>query len=253
MQQVKLSAVIITLNEEKNIGRCLESLKGVADEIVVVDSFSTDKTEEICLLHGAHFVKHAFEGHIQQKNYAITKASNTYVLSLDADEALSDELKKSIIQVKNNWTNDAYAMNRLTNYCGKWIYHCGWYPDTKLRLFNREKGSWGGTNPHDKYSLHNNNSLVKRISGDILHYSYYTVEEHYKQAEYFSKIAAKAMFEKNKEASILNIIINPVARFIKSYFIKLGFLDGRYGFIISRISAWEVYNKYKLLRALRGG
>ena len=122
-EKIKLSVVIITFNEEKNIARCLEAAKPIADEIVVVDSFSKDKTKEICLSYGVKFVEHAFEGHIQQKNYAITEASSPYVLSLDADEVLSEELQKSIANAKNNWQYDGYYINRVTNYCGKWIKH----------------------------------------------------------------------------------------------------------------------------------
>jgi len=173
---IKLSAVIITFNEERNIGRCLESLRGVVDDIVVVDSFSTDKTEAICLEHGARFVKHAFAGHIEQKNWAITQALYPHVLSLDADEALSDVLKQSILNAKANFNKQGYYMNRLTNYCGQWIRHSDWYPDRKLRLWDARKGSWGGTNPHDKYSLLAGDKESDWLKGDLLHYSYYTVE-----------------------------------------------------------------------------
>src|ERR1035437_3751774 len=131
---IQLSVVIITYNEEYNIARCLESVKTIADDIVVIDSFSTDKTKEICESAGVRFVQHKFEGHIEQKNWAITQAKFPHILSLDADEALDGTLIKSILEVKNNWKYDGYYMNRLTNYCGKWIYHCGWYPDRKLRL-----------------------------------------------------------------------------------------------------------------------
>ncbi len=151
--EVRISAVIITFNEERNIGRCLESLVGVADEIVVVDSYSTDRTEEICKSFDAKFIRHRFFGHIEQKNWAILQASSPYILSLDADETLSDELRKSILQVKKDWTHDGYNFNRLTNYCGKWIRHTSWYPARKLRLWDSRKGHWGGYNPHDRFLL----------------------------------------------------------------------------------------------------
>src|SRR5581483_72135 len=122
----KLSVVIITFNEEKNIGRCLDSVAGIADEVVVVDSFSTDKTEEICKSKGAKFVQHTFPGHIEQKNWALTQTTYPHCLSLDADEALDETLKKSISEVKEKGDCDGYEMNRLTNYCGSWIHHCGW-------------------------------------------------------------------------------------------------------------------------------
>ena len=138
---VKISAVIITYNEERNIGSCLDSVKAVADEIVVVDSYSTDKTQEICSRMNVKFLQHHFEGHIEQKNYAVSCVQYGHVLSLDADEILSEKLKQSIIAAKQNWRFDGYSFNRSTNYCGNWIRHSGWYPDTKLRLWNRTKGA----------------------------------------------------------------------------------------------------------------
>jgi glycosyltransferase involved in cell wall biosynthesis len=246
----KLSVVIITFNEERNIGRCIGSVRQVADEIVVVDSFSTDKTREICEKSGVKFIEHAFEGHIQQKNFAIKQAKYPYQLSLDADEALSEELKAEIHKIKSHWQNDGYRMNRLTNYCGKWIRHCGWYPDTKLRLYDSAKGSWGGVNPHDKLEM-NPGSKVGFLKGDILHYSYYTVEEHIRQADKFSTIAAKELGNLGKTVTYFQIIINPVAKFIRNYILRLGFLDGFYGFIICRIAAHETYLKYTKARQLR--
>lgn len=148
----KLSAVIITFNEARNIGRCLDSLQGIADDIVVVDSYSTDATANIVKAKGARFVEHVFEGHIQQKNWAISQAKYPHVLSLDADEALDDSLRHSILRVKEDWQADAYYLPRLTNYCGKWIKHGLWYPDLKLRLWDSRKGAWGGQNPHDTIS-----------------------------------------------------------------------------------------------------
>lgn len=245
----KLSVVIITRNEEKNIARCLDSIKDIADDIVVIDSFSTDKTEEICKSKGARFFQHAFEGHIEQKNYAVTLTEYPNVLSLDADEALDEELKKNISAVKEDWKYDGYEMNRLTNYCGSWIKHCGWYPDTKLRLFDKRKGKWGGTNPHDKYVMEAGCTIGK-LSGDILHYSYYTIEDHYKQIEYFTTINAKASYENGKKAPVWKLFFAPVVKFIKDYFIRLGFLDGQAGWQICRLSAWATYLKYKKLRAL---
>lgn len=245
----KLSVVIITFNEEKNIGRCLDSIQGVADEIIVVDSYSTDRTEEICRSKGAKFYQHKFDGHIEQKNYAATLTTYNNVLSLDADEALDDALRKSIIAVKENWQYDGYKMNRLTNYCGKWIHHSGWYPDRKLRLFDKTKGKWGGTNPHDKYEL-NSGTIEGWIKGDILHYSYYTVDEHYKQLDYFSTIAAKEMFAKGKHPSFVKLYLSPAARFLQSYFIRMGFLDGSAGFTVCKLSALMTYEKYHKLKEL---
>jgi glycosyltransferase involved in cell wall biosynthesis len=225
-------------------------VREVADEIVVVDSFSTDKTREICEKSGVKIIEHAFDGHIQQKNFAITQAKYPHQLSLDADEALSEDLKAEILIIKNDWQYDGYRMNRLTNYCGKWIHHCGWYPDTKLRLYDSAKGKWGGVNPHDKFEL-NPGSKVGFLKGDILHYSYYTVEEHIRQADKFSTIAAKELIGLGKTVTYFQIIVNPAAKFIRNYILRLGILDGYFGFIICRIAAHETYLKYSKARQMR--
>lgn len=245
----KISVVIITLNEEKNIARCLESVKDVADEIVIVDSFSTDRTEEICKEFHARFIRHAFEGHIEQKNWAVDQASFDHVLSLDADEELSGRLKRSILEVKENWSCDGYYFNRLTNYCGKWIRHTSWYPARKLRLWDRRKGRWGGVNPHDKFKLEKG-ATKKFLKGDLLHYSYYTINEHIAQINKFSTIVANAYFQDNRRASYGNIIFHPLWRLFRDYIIKLGFLDGFYGLVISVNSAHETFLKYIKLRKL---
>lgn len=247
---IKLSVVIITYNEEKNLERCLLSVKEVADEIVVLDSFSTDKTQSICEKHNVRFFQHAFDGHIQQKNRAITYASNKHILSLDADEALDETLIKSILEKKINFGKDGYYMNRLTNYCGHWVKHCGWYPDTKLRLWDSSKGQWTGINPHDKYELYDGDKNTGHLKGDILHYSYYSIDDHYKQVEYFTNIASRAYFENGKKAPSFKLLVNPVAKFIDHYLLHLGFLDGKAGFLISKISAYATYLKYKKLRRL---
>jgi glycosyltransferase involved in cell wall biosynthesis len=249
---IKLSVVIITFNEERNLERCLLSVTDVADEIVVLDSFSTDKTAQICEKHGVKFFQHKFDGHIQQKNRAITYASSPYILSLDADEALDPVLVQSILQVKKDFKKDGYYMNRLTNYCGHWVKHCGWYPDTKLRLWDSRKGSWTGINPHDKYELFNGDERTGHLKGDILHYSYYSLEDHYRQVEYFTNIASKAYVEKGKKAPLYKLVVNPVAKFIDHYLLHLGFLDGSAGFRISKISAYATWLKYKKIRQIYG-
>jgi glycosyltransferase involved in cell wall biosynthesis len=246
----KLSVVIITFNEANNIDRRIESIQGIADDIVIVDSFSTDKTEELCKAKGVRFIQHKFEGHIEQKNWAITQAKFPYILSLDADEALDETLQKSILEVKNNWQYDGYYMNRLTNYCGKWIYHCGWYPDKKLRLWDSRKGKWGGINPHDKYELTEGDKKTYSLKGNILHYSYYSIKEHIKQTEKFSTISANALFEKGKKSNLINLYISPIVKFIQSYIFQLGIFDGYYGFAICKISAKSTYLKYFKLKQL---
>lgn len=244
-----ISVVIITFNEERNIERCILSVKSVADEILVVDSFSKDRTQEICEKHGVRFVQHAFEGHIEQKNWAASQATYPHVLSLDADEALDDVLQVQILEVKSNWTAAGYEMNRLTNYCGKWVHHCGWYPDTKLRLWDSRLGKWAGTNPHDKYEMQAG-CKIQKLRGDILHYSYYTREDHYKQVDYFTTILAQSQYKIGKKASIMVLYMSPIVKFFKDYFLKLGFLDGKTGFIICRISAYATFVKYRKLRNL---
>lgn len=245
---MKLSGVIITYNEERNIGRCLESLQEVCDEILVLDSFSTDKTQEICQSFGVRFEQNEFVGHIQQKNEALQRAKHPWILSLDADEALTPTLKQSILSIKKKAPkNGGYTMNRLTSYCGKWIHHSGWYPDTKLRLVSKANAFWGGTNPHDKLIAEENLSIT-HLKGDLLHYSYYTKEDHFKQIAFFSQIAAKELYAKKVKSSLFKIGIKTMAQFIKSYFIKLGFLDGLAGWHIAIRSAYGTHQKYALLR-----
>lgn len=243
---MQISAVIITFNEERNIGRCLDSLAGVADDVVVVDSFSTDRTEQICREKGARFIQHAFAGHIEQKNFALEQARFPHVLSLDADEALSDTLRQSILAVKADWRCDAWAMNRLTNYCGQWIRHSGWYPDRKIRLFDRRRGRWGGQNPHDKVEM-NPGTTLGFLPGDLLHYSYYTEEEHDARARRYAVIAARAMLERGRRGSWLRVGVSPVFKFVRNYLFRLGFLDGHAGWTICRMAALETYWKYRHL------
>lgn len=247
MTEIKLSVVIITFNEEKNIGRCLEAAKKVADEIVVVDSYSTDQTKNICLSHGVRFVEHAFEGYVQQKNYANSQASNPYILNLDADEVLSDELIQSILQVKKNWTHDGYMINRITNYCGKWIKHGGWYPDPKLRLYDVRKGKWEGQNLHEKFVLYNE-AHIGKLKGDLLHYSYHSIKQHIDQFNKFTEIAAQTEAQNGRKIGIIKIIFYPIWKFKRDYFFKLGFMDGYYGFVIAAISAFASFVKYVKIR-----
>ncbi len=247
---IKLSVVIITYNEELMIARCLDAAKQVADEIIVVDSYSTDQTAEICKTYGVKFTTHTFEGHIQQKNYAAGLATYNHVLSLDADEVLSDRLIESIKKVKENFTADGYYFNRFTNYCGTWIKHCGWYPDRKLRLWNRHKGKWGGQNPHDKFIMHNG-SKIEFLKGDLLHYSYHSINQHIAQVNKFTDILSQSDYNRGKRVNILKIVIVPFWKFIKDYFIKLGFLDGYHGFVICIISAHATFIKYIKIRELQ--
>jgi len=245
----KISVAIITFNEEKNIGRCLDSVKDIADDIVVVDSLSKDKTEEIALSKGARVVKQKFLGHIGQKNFAITQAKYPYILSLDADEVLTKELMKSIQEVKENWQYDGYTFNRLTYYCGRWIKHCGWYPDTKLRLWDSRKGKWGGLNPHDQFFMQKG-ATIKHINGDLLHYSYDSIRDHLLVSYKYSEIMAQHLIDQGKKSRTMKMWINPVAKFFKVFCQKKGYKEGVYGLIISWIAAYSTFMKYALIRHL---
>jgi len=239
----KLSVVIITLNEEENIGRCIESVKGIADEVVVIDSFSTDKTVVLARARGARVIQNKFEGHIEQKNFAKEQAANDYVLSLDADEALSENLKQSIAATKRHFEADGYTMNRLNFYCGKPIKTCGWHPDTKLRLWNKSKGEWTGTNPHDKFKMKDRSS-TRHLNGEILHNTYPTKESLIRQTEKFAAIGAQHLKNENIFYLIPKAIFSAPFKFIRNYFFKLGFTESSAGFTICYQQSREVFLKY---------
>jgi len=245
----EISAVIITLNEELNIERCLQTVRDIADEIIVVDSFSTDRTEEICSQYSVNFSRHPFEGYKEQKQYAINQARFDHILLIDADEALSDELRASILLAKMQWTHDGYSFNRLNSYCGKWIRHSGWYPDRKIRLFDRRKASVKGMNPHDEIVM-SDKSPVKQLKGDLLHYTYLSVEDHISQINRFTEIQARGGFERGKKTNYFSILFSPAYKFIRHYFFRLGFLDGYYGYLICRNSAYSTFLKHAKLKAL---
>lgn len=243
---LKISATIITLNEERKIEDCLKSLVGIADEIVVVDSFSTDRTAEICQRYGVKFFQHVFEGYVAQKNYAMSCATHDHILALDADERLSETLARSVVEVKENWGDAAgYAVNRFNNYCGRWIRFCGWYPDRKIRLWDRRKGKWSGTDPHDKVVLEG--LPVRRLKGDLLHYAYFSVDEHLEQMNKFAQVAARAKFASGEKPNFfVHVILNPMFKFVRKFVLQLGFLDGYYGFVFC--AAASSLNFFKYLR-----
>ena len=242
-----LSAVIITYNEEKYIGSCVESLQGVADEIVVVDSGSTDKTREICERLGCRVILHDFEGYIEQKNWAMARAKYDHILSLDGDELLSDELKKSILRVKEHWDRDGYYLNRRNRYYGKWLYHSGEYPDRKLRLADRRKASWNGINPHDNLILENG-ATKGFLKGDLLHYAHESYEEHLAKVRRFAAISARELYRRRGRSSWLRIMVSPLWRFMWNYFFRLGFLDGSNGLRVCYVNAYQSYLKHRHTR-----
>ncbi|MBI5756227.1 MAG: glycosyltransferase family 2 protein [Nitrospirae bacterium] len=239
----KLSVTIITLNEEHNIREALESVKW-ADEIVVVDSGSSDKTVDICKEYTGKVFYNAWPGHIAQKNFAIDKASNQWILSIDADERVTPELADEIKEVLKGPETDAYAVPRHVFYLGRWIDHSGWYPDYKLRLFSRDKARWGGINPHDEVIT---SGSVKYLKGDLLHYSYRDISHHVNTINNFTTIGAREYLKLGKRASLWNIISRPMGTFLKKYILKQGFRDGLPGFIIAVSSAYYVFLKYAKL------
>jgi glycosyltransferase involved in cell wall biosynthesis len=245
-----LSVVIITFNEEENIARCILSVKKVADEVIVLDSFSTDKTVHIASELGAVVYQEKFRGYIGQKNLAIKYASHNYVLSLDADEALDEELSESILQAKNSLSYRAYRMNRCTNYCGQFIKHGLWYPDKKIRLFDRRVAVWGGLNPHDKVIL-NEKFTIKKLKGDILHYSFEKPEDLVWQNNRMTSIAAASLYSNGRRSSWFKMLFNPAWAFFYGYVCKLGFMDGTDGFTIAISTSYQVFLKYSKLYRLQ--
>jgi len=247
---MKISATIITLNEERNIGRCIESLQGVADEIIVLDSFSGDRTEDICLEAGVRFEKRKWAGYSASKNYLNSLAKFDYILSLDADEAIDAELREAIVSVKKQSNHGVYSVNRLTNYCGKWIRHGGWYPDVKVRLFPKEGSQWVGAHVHEELE-YPKDLIETQLAGHLEHYSYYSFKGHRERADKYSALTAVKLFEKGKRVGVLKPYISAIGRFISMYFVKAGFLDGRMGFKIAWISAQSNVFKYKELLRLQ--
>lgn len=247
---IKISTVIITYNEEVNIGRCIDSVKSVADEIVVVDSFSKDRTKAICLSKGVAFHENEFLGFAHQKNFAASLAKYDYILSLDADEYLSADLTKSILAIKQDCRFEGYLMNRLSSYAGEWIRTCGWYPDTKLRLWKKDKGHWVGQGIHEKVSL-SGRVAPHRLNGDLLHHAYDNITQFLEKIQRYSDIYAEEHRHKVRSSTI-KVFYKTFFAFIKSYLIKLGIMDGYKGLLISVCNANFVFYKYsKLLEANR--
>lgn len=238
----RLSAVIITFNEERNIGRCIGSLKPVADEILVVDSLSTDRTVEICQQEGARVISQPWKGYSEQKNFANSLATFDWILSVDADEALSDKLANSLLDWKLQPVPHFAMFNRLTSYCGKWIRHGAWYPDPKIRLFNRNFAKWQGE-VHEKL-IFDQKIKVVHLKGDLLHYSYNTVDEHFEQTLRFGLLAGKELYHSGKKIKFYNVILNPPIKFFRNYLYKRGWMDGKYGYVISKMAALQTFVKY---------
>ncbi len=247
---VTLSVIIITHNEERNIERCLEALHGIASEVVVVDSGSTDETGAICRQQGATFVHHDWEGFSKQKNYAETLATGDWVLSLDADEEVGEELFDSLLHLlaEGPREGEVYSVNRLTNFCGHWIRHCGWYPDTKVRLWQRGTARWEG-DVHEQLVF---SKPVKplQLKGDLLHYSYYTLDELATRQAHYYQLAAQEAYAKGRRCGRGALLRKPLWRFLRDYLFRGGFLDGEAGYTVCRMNAHYTFMKYATLREL---
>lgn len=237
-----ISVVICTKNEERNIGRCLRAVENIADEIIVVDSKSTDQTPAICKsFPKVRFYEVEWEGFSETKNHANSLATQDYILSLDADEELSLECQNEIRKIKPQ-LDGVYTINRMTNYCGQWIKHSGWYPDRHIRLFPKEGSSWAGQ-IHERIQF-DSNLEVKDLAGVVNHFSYYTIEEHWSRINNYSSLGVKKYLGYSFPKLILLMIVNSKVRFLRHYILKRGFLDGFAGFVIAVLSAAAVFLKY---------
>ncbi len=241
----KISACITTFNEELNIRRCLESLRW-CDEIVVVDSFSSDRTVEICREYTERVYQHKWLGYIGQKNLIREMAVNDWILFVDADEEVSPALREEIKSelAANSGSIAGYQFPRMVNYLGRWIRHGEWYPDIKLRLFLKQKGHSGGTEPHDQVIV---DGGVKTLRGKLYHYTYADVHDHVETMNRFSSITAQEKFRAKSRFRWVDFMIRPPFRFLKAYVLRGGFLDGRRGFLIALVSAFGVCMKYAKL------
>ncbi|MDY4011281.1 MAG: glycosyltransferase family 2 protein [Fusobacterium gastrosuis] len=246
-----LTVSIITLNEEKNLARTLESVKKFADEIVIVDSGSTDKTEEIAKNFNAKFYFQKWLGYGPQRNKAIELASSEWVLNIDADEEISEELAKKIADIKDDKNDkiDVFKINFMSVCFGKKIKHGGWSNSYRIRLFKKNSGRFNENNVHEEFIT---NSHIGKINEYILHHSYSDLEDYFTKFNKYTTLGAIEYYKKNKKASLVSIVLNPIYKFIRMYFFRLGFLDGLEGFILAITSSLYTMVKYYKLKEIYG-
>jgi len=246
---VKISACIIAFNEEKNISEAIESVSW-ADEVLVIDSESTDDTREIAESLGAKVITEKWRGFSKQKQFATDIAENNWIFSLDADERVSEELKNEILNLKTQPENtlaDGFRIARLTFYMNRPIRYSGWYPDWQLRLFNRRKGKWKDILIHESFEM-NENAKIEKLNNDIFHYSVENAAHHHRMiGERYAPLAAKQMFQFKKKTTALKIATVSFTTFFQTYILKGGFLDGLAGFCIARFAAHHSFLKHLLL------
>jgi glycosyltransferase involved in cell wall biosynthesis len=244
---MKISTTIITFNEEENIRDCIESVRDFSDEILIVDSFSTDNTVRIAQELGANVILNKWEGYIKQKKFAILKAKYNWVFSIDADERVSDKLKEKIMEIKNNREiTEKYkvcSVNRRNYYLGKWIKYGGWYPERRIRFFQKDCVDIVGLQLHEKI-IPKGDFKVYNLNLDIIHYPYKDITHHLNTINNYSSIAAEENFQKGKKVSFFQIIYKPFFKFFRDYILKKGFLLGKVGFIHAAMGAISVFMKY---------
>jgi len=247
---MKLSVVIITKNEERNIERCFKSIVDVADEIIVVDSISTDNTIALCEKYDVKVIQRKFDGYGSQKHFATEQAIFNYILSLDADEELTKELKESILIVKESPEYDCYSFNRRNFYCNKPIRFCGWYPDKKIRLFDKRKVNWNNREVHETIEILDKKQVL-HLKGNLNHYRCSSIEEHQEKEKKYASMNADILMKQRKSVSCVTPYLKGSFRFFKTYILKLGILDGYYGYMISKTLANSSFSKYALVRKVK--
>jgi len=242
---MKISATVITLNEQRHIRQCLESLRGIADEMIVVDSGSQDTTLEIASQFGAKTFVREWTNYAEQKNFASSLAQYEWILSLDADESLSSSLRQDILQAKQNGTEGvAFEFPRKAFYLGRWIEHSGWYPDHKIRLYLKKKAQWEGRFVHE--ALHVDGPVV-RLRGDLLHYSCESISEHLRSLDRYTTLAAEDLWHRRKRSHSTDLLVSPLTAFVKTYWLKQGFKDGMQGFVIACFAGYYNFVKHAKL------